>query len=130
MNIRPYEEKDFPFIHQLNEAEGWSNLVKHKEITEKAWRDSNVTFVVEEAGEIVGYVRGITDGHVTLYVCELLIRKSHRGKGIGTTLLKEIHHLYPTTRMELLASTTSKSFYEKEKFRPFYAFRKTIEEWE
>lgn len=128
IKIRPYEEKDFPAIHRLNEVEGWSNLVANKEQTKAAWQGSNAAFVAEIDEQVVGCLRALTDGAVTLYVCELLIEKSRRGSGIGGTLTQHIHDLYPGTRMELLASSTSRSYYETKKFRAFHGFRKTYKE--
>ncbi|MBB6455076.1 putative N-acetyltransferase YhbS [Salirhabdus euzebyi] len=128
MNIRDYEEKYFADIQQLNKEEGWSNLVKHDEETRLAWENSNVTMVAEVENNIVGYIRGLTDGAVTLYICELLIKKSYRGIGIGQALLNACHNRYPKTRMEMLASTSSETYYKQLGFRPFYGYRKTIEE--
>ncbi|WP_033541006.1 GNAT family N-acetyltransferase [Planococcus sp. CAU13] len=126
--IRPYEEKDFPAIHKLNEQEGWSNLSAKQEQTKAAWQGSNVAFVAEHDGRLAGCLRALTDGAVSLYICELLIEKNMRGSGIGAKLMDHVHNLYPTTRMELLASATSRSYYEEKKFRPFYGFRKTHQE--
>ncbi|WP_324777907.1 GNAT family N-acetyltransferase [Virgibacillus senegalensis] len=78
---------------------------------------------------VVGYVKGLTDKAVTLYICELLIAKAYRGSGLGKALLAHVHHLHPETRMEMLATSSSKEFYEKNGFRPFYGFRKTIQEY-
>ena len=111
--IRPYQDKDFPAIHKLNEQEGWSNLVEKHQQTKAAWQGSNVALVAEQGGQVIGCLRALTDGAVTLYICELLIEESSQ---------------YPTTRLELLASQTSHSYYEMKKFRPFYGFRKTYEE--
>jgi ribosomal protein S18 acetylase RimI-like enzyme len=84
---------------------------------------------VEAEGDgIVGYIRGFTDTRITLYICELLIDKNYRGAGIGRELLRYVHAQYPTTRMELLASSTSHTFYEAQGYRPFYGFRKTFNE--
>lgn len=126
--IRAYEESDFAGIHKLNEQEGWSNLVAKQQQTQAAWRGSNVAVVAEQDGQLVGCLRALTDGAVTLYVCELLIEKSMRGSGIGEKLLGHVHSLYPETRMELLASSTSRTYYEAKRFRAFYGFRKTFEE--
>lgn len=126
--IRPYEEMDFPAIHQLNEQEGWSNLVAKQQQTKAAWQGSNQAVVAELDGQLVGCLRALTDGAVTLYICELLIEKSRRGSGIGKKLMEHVHNLYPETRMELLASATSRSYYEAKNFRAFYGFRKTFEE--
>ena len=113
IRVRPYQDTDFPAIQDLNKEEGWNNLVEQGEETRKAWRNSNVAFVVEEKGKVIGYVRGLTDRHITLYVCELLIHRDYRGLGIGQILLQYVHHLYPKTKIEMLASSTSRSFYEQ-----------------
>lgn len=126
--IRPYEESDFEDIHQLNQTEGWNNLVDKYENTKQAWGQSNLAFIVKEHNRIIGYVRGLTDGSISLYICELLIDQRYRGFGIGKKLLKYVHSVYPKTRIEMLASSTSQSFYETNRYRPFYGFRKTFEE--
>ncbi|WP_164669738.1 GNAT family N-acetyltransferase [Virgibacillus doumboii] len=124
--IRPYEEADFKRIQDLNREEGWSNLAAKHEDTKKAWENSNIAFVAEtEDQEVIGYIRGITDTAISLFICELLINKEFRGLGLGTRLLKYVHDLYPTTRIEMLASSSSRSFYEAHGYRAFYGFRKT-----
>ncbi|WHY01586.1 GNAT family N-acetyltransferase [Neobacillus sp. DY30] len=128
-HIRQYQEDDFNRIQELNQEEGWSNLVEKNEDTKEAWKHSNVSLVVETEGDgIVGYIRGFTDTRITLYICELLIDKKYRGAGIGRELLRYVHAQYPSTRMELLASSTSHTFYEGQGYRPFYGFRKTFQE--
>lgn len=128
MNIRPYEEHDFDQIQALNEAEGWQQLVRQGQLTRKAWQQSNVAYVVESEGQVIAYLRGLTDTTVSLYVCELLIAASHRRLGIAERLLSYVHALYPETRLEMLASASSHTYYEKLNFRPFYGYRKTIHE--
>jgi ribosomal protein S18 acetylase RimI-like enzyme len=129
MKIRKYLETDFNRIQELNQEEGWSNLVEKNEDTKQAWENSNVTIVVEAEGDgVVGYIRGLTDTVITLYICEFLIDKKYRGLGLGSELLQYVHNEYPKTRIEMLASSTSRSFYEGQGYRPFYGFRKTLEE--
>lgn len=127
--VREYGESDFEHIHQLNAAENWNNLVKMKGETKQAWDNSNIAFVVLDEDNFVGCIRGITDKTITLFICEVLIHKDYRGQGIGQELLKLIHSLYPSTRMELLATGTSQSFYKQLNYRPFYGYRKTYAEW-
>jgi ribosomal protein S18 acetylase RimI-like enzyme len=125
--IRRYQESDFNRIQELNAEEGWLNLVKENENTKEAWRNSNVSYVVEsEVDGVVGYIRGLTDTRITLYVCELIIDKKFRGFGIGKELLHYVHSLYPQTRIEMLASSTSQTFYEAQGYRAFFGFRKTF----
>ncbi|WP_214849264.1 GNAT family N-acetyltransferase [Exiguobacterium sp. s138] len=125
--ICPYQEQDFPAIQRLNAAEGWNQLVRLHDRTKLAWQHSNAAFVVEHAGEVVGYVRGMTDTQVTLYICELLIDAEFRGQGLAQQLFARLHEAYPTTRIEVLASSSSESFYRGQAFRPFYGFRKSFE---
>ena len=126
--IRPYREGDFPAIHALNKQEQWNNLVAKELDTKQAWTNSTVAVVAEMDGQVIGCLRGLTDGFISLYICEVLVSENHRKSGVGKKLMRHVHSLYPKTRMELLASSTSRSFYEAQGYRPFYGFRKTIEE--
>jgi ribosomal protein S18 acetylase RimI-like enzyme len=126
VTVRRYEERDFPFIHELNRAEGWNNLVEKHTDAKKAWHQSNAAFVAEREGELVGCLRGLTDGYITLYVAELLVHPDWRRRGIGKELLSHVHSIYPATRLELLASQTSRTFYELHGYRPFHGFRKSF----
>lgn len=128
LTIRPYRESDFPTIHHLNKEEQWNNLVMKEQDTKRAWANSSVAVVAELDGKVVGCLRGLTDGFVSLYICELLVSPHHRNSGIGKKLMHFVHSEYPKTRMELLASSTSRSFYEANGYRPFFGFRKTFGE--
>ena len=130
VSFRPYTEADFADIQQLNAEEGWTNLAAHEEQTREAWRHSDVTCVATSQGAVVGYIRGLTDQHVTLYVCEFLIKDGFRGQGVGRRLLRLVHGLYPTTRIELLASSSSCAYYEHLGLRDFPGFRATIAEYQ
>lgn len=126
--IRPYQETDFSTIHHLNKQEQWSNLVAKEQDTKQAWANSSVAVIAEINGQVVGCLRGLTDGFISLYICELLVSPTHRKLGIGKKLMQFVHSQYPQTRLELLASSTSRSFYEAQGYRPFYGFRKTTKE--
>lgn len=127
--IEPYEQRFFNDIQKLNKEEGWTNLVQNNVKTEKAWENSNIAFiVVNQCKELVGYIRGHTDTAVSLFVCEMLIDQKYRGLGVGKILLQYIHTIYPDTRVEMLATSTSRSFYERLGYRAFYGFRKTFRE--
>lgn len=128
IEVRDYKKEDFTYIHQLNSDEEWNNLVEKKESTKNAWNNSTIAYVAQHEGEIIAYIRGLTDQSITLFICELLIHREFRGKGIGDALLKYVHGLYPDTRIEMLASTTSHTYYEQKGYRPFYGFRKTFQE--
>lgn len=99
--------------------------MRQHDLTKEAWRQSNVAYVVEsENGHVISYLRGV-DRHDRELV---RVRTAHRGLGIGERLLSHVHALYPETRLEMLASASSHTYYEKLNFRPFYGYRKTIHE--
>lgn len=124
--IRPYEEEYFNQIEALNKAEEWYNLVVHSGLTKRAWENSTVAYVALDNDVLIGYVRGLTDANITLYVCELLIHAEYRNQSIGSKLLNYVHNKYPTTRMELLASSSSYTYYEQKNSDPFMDIEKHL----
>lgn len=127
-NIRCYEDKYFAEIDSLNSAEGWKNIVEHKKQFRQALNNSNAYVALDEANNVVGYIRTITDEFITLFICELLIKASHRSLGIGKFLINHAHHKYPETRIELLATKKSSPYYENRNFRRLYGYRKSARE--
>lgn len=127
ITIRSYEEKDLEHIQRLNQQQGWTGLVEKNVQTKEAWKNSNIAYVAESQDqEFIAYIRGVTDGSVSTYICELLVAQPFRGCGTGKRLLDFVHALHPDTRIDLLASSSSSSFYEDNGFRPFYGFRKSL----
>ncbi|MFD1361817.1 GNAT family N-acetyltransferase [Lentibacillus salinarum] len=76
---------------------------------------------------LIGHIRGLTDGFITLYVCEMVIDEAYRGLGFGDKLLQYIHEQFLKTRVEMLAVSSSRTFYEQHGYRSFYGFRKTFD---
>ncbi|MFJ6414951.1 GNAT family N-acetyltransferase [Terribacillus saccharophilus] len=128
VTIRPYETEDLAAITDLLKDESWTTLAADPSRFDQAMIGSSPALVALHNGEICGYIRCITDQVITLLVAELLVDGKLRGQGVGGKLLQAAHDLFPSTRMEMLATSTSKSYYEQKKFRPFYGFRKTYAE--
>ena len=113
----------------LNKEEGWTNLVENAKNTKVAWENSNVVYVVKNKnGKVMGYIRRYTDTCVSLFICEMLINKRYRGLGIGKQLLQYVHDKYPNTRIEMFATSASRTFYENLGYRTFYGFQKSHKE--
>lgn len=128
VQIRTFHAHDFDAVQQLNKKEGWNGLVERSEETLYSWLNSEPAFVAIAEGELIGFLRGLTDGTVTLYICELLMKESYRNKGIAERLIRTAHECYPSTRVEMLASKDSQAYYTHNGFRAFYGFRKSAEE--
>ncbi|UOQ43792.1 GNAT family N-acetyltransferase [Halobacillus salinarum] len=128
VNIRSFQESDFSAIQQLNEKEEWNGLVDRAQDTLYSWINSEPALIATDGEEIIGYLRGLTDGLVTLFICEVLVREDYRNQGICEQLIQAAHECYPRTRVEMLAASSSQEYYAKKGFRPFYGFRKSAEE--
>ncbi|KGP71097.1 GCN5 family acetyltransferase [Pontibacillus yanchengensis Y32] len=128
ITIRQYCSSDFPSIQLLNTQEGWHSHPSRKGDVKLAWEHSNIAYVATYHDELIGYIRGFTDHYISLFISELIISKEYRGLGLGKELLDYVHCLYPKTRIEMLATSSSKTFYEQLGYRSFYGFRKNFNE--
>ncbi|UOQ92567.1 GNAT family N-acetyltransferase [Halobacillus shinanisalinarum] len=126
--IRTFQENDFDVIKSLLEQEGWDNLAGHSQETIQALLNSDLALVALDGNDVIGYLRGLTDGAITLYICEVLVMENYRKLGIGQQLINLAHECYPSTRIEMLATSTSQEYYVNRGFRPFYGLRKSAEE--
>ncbi|MCM3758545.1 GNAT family N-acetyltransferase [Sporosarcina aquimarina] len=127
IRIIPYNDTYYTAIHEMYLEEGWMNLAENYTQTQVAWKNSSIAFLaITNDEEVVACMRGFTDTLVTTFICEMLVEKKFRGHGIGKGLLNYVHALYPSTRIEMLATEASSSFYEKEGYRSFYGFRKSF----
>ncbi|WP_422485852.1 GNAT family N-acetyltransferase [Gudongella sp. DL1XJH-153] len=99
MEIRKYQkDQDEAGLMKMIRDEGedwycyWADEVN--EMYRQALENS-ITYVAYEGGEICGYSRSINDNGFYIYVCDLLVRKSCRGVGIGKSLMESIYSDYP-----------------------------------
>ena len=73
--VRPWTEADFPAIQRLSRAEGWPTPVERPDAALAAWRRSWPALVAAHGGEVVGFLRALSDGEVTTYVAEVLVAR-------------------------------------------------------
>ena len=87
-------------------------------------------YVLEEDGEVVGYVSGITE-HKWFYLTDLWVEESRRRKGLGSRLLSMIEEKAASLGMEHVYLWTSGKnnplFYEKQGYTPFAVLEDKLE---
>ncbi|MGM0395910.1 MAG: GNAT family N-acetyltransferase [Bacillota bacterium] len=99
MEIRKYQkELDEENLMEIIRAEGeewacyWGDAVNRRY---RLALENSITYVAYDDGEICGYSRSINDNGFYIYVCDLLVKKPCRGKGIGRMLMESIYGDYP-----------------------------------
>lgn len=125
VTVRAWNDGDYSAVRSLSVAEGWTTLRDRPDDGMRAWQNAWPSLVAMHDDEVVGFLRGLTDGAVTLYVADLLVASAWRGRGVATALLDVCHALYPTARFDLLSTGMAHAFYERLGFRPFQGFRKS-----
>lgn len=87
---------DFDSIHNWITKSYWANG-RTKEDMKKVMENSlNFGLFLNE--KQIGFARVITDYHTFAYLCDVIIDDSHRGKGLGKMLMKEVME-YPELKI-------------------------------
>jgi ribosomal protein S18 acetylase RimI-like enzyme len=88
--------------------------VANLERTRRILMGSNMIVTAREDGEIVGVLRGISDGEWVCYVADLAVRDGHQRKGIGTDMLNECKRILgPGMGIVLVAYPEAVDYYKK-----------------
>lgn len=116
IRLRCWEDGDLPTIQRLATLQGWPTYHDQDEVL-SAWRNSWPALVVTREEQVIGYIRGMTDGVITTHISDLLVDANYRGKGLGSLLLEACHLLYPRAALNLVAEELAIPFYKTVGFR-------------
>jgi len=67
-DIRPIRPEEFESARALLAACGWTSKIGDPDLFAASLRASQIALVAEDAGEVVGFLRAITDGTFNGYI--------------------------------------------------------------
>ena len=118
MNIRPIHTDEIEQARVLLANTGWSHRVSDPAQFRDLISRSQVALVAVENDEVIGFVRGLTDGVTNGYISMLVVDEAHRMRGIGSALVRAAMGQNPEMTWVLRAQRPGLfAFYEKLGFR-------------
>ena len=88
MELHRVQASELSSVHELLAANGWRERIGSVQQFASLVEASQVADVAVVEGQVVGFVRAITDGQSNGYLSMLVVAPTHRGRGIGRQLVE------------------------------------------
>lgn len=114
MHIRKYMSKDQTLLFDLLIEEGDEWIDYHGPQGRDKYLnalDSCFVLIAEDKTELCGYLRCRDDFGFGVYIYDLLVRKSYRGKEIGKLLIESLYQNFP--EQDIYVMSDIDPYYEK-----------------
>jgi len=74
----------------LLQSAGWGKRVADPATFRELIGNSQVALVAVHEDRVIGFLRALTDGLFNSYISMVVVAEEHRGKGIGTALVRAV----------------------------------------
>ena len=118
MEIKKYSKANESLLFELliDEGDEWSDY--HGSAGRDRYikaLESSITYIACDEALVCGYARCREDDGFGVYVYDLLVRKSYRGKQIGKILMERVCHDFPDQPVYVMSDVDP--YYEKLGYR-------------
>ena len=114
MQVRTIQPSELEPARQLLVAAGWDRGVSDATEFRELVARSQLALVAVEGGEVIGFLRALTDGISNGYISMVVVAEQHRSKGVGQSLAQAaMGENRQMTWVLRAAGTGVSSFYEK-----------------
>jgi ribosomal protein S18 acetylase RimI-like enzyme len=98
---------------------GWTRRTKDRALLVEMVRGTRFYVTAHDGSALVGFARAIGDGVFNAYISTVVVRASHRGRGIGRAMIERLlARGGETTKWVLHSSAEAVGFYGKLGFEP------------
>ena len=87
VQLRRVHPDELQQVHLLLSANGWAHRITSLAKLTSLVGASQIAEVAVLDGQVVGFVRGLSDGQSNGYLSMVVVADAHRGKGIGRRLV-------------------------------------------
>lgn len=88
MIVRSIQPSECEAARGLLLAAGWDRCVTDSEEFKTLVARSQIALVALQGGEVVGFLRALTDGMANGYISMVVVAEARRGEGIGSALVR------------------------------------------